>query len=343
MPANLEVRNGTYYWRQTIGGTLHRRSTGYPASGGRRAMELAQRKAAQFETEARAGKDGFQPKAIPTFGEWAEKFVEAYYPGKYTETLLLRRPVACWADLRLNEVTRSDVELFFRTRQADGARGGTLERERVLLKRLFRAAVDDGLLKTNPMQGLRAFKTTPKTRVMSRDEEARIREALSPSWNRFLTVALHTGLRLSELLGARPCDLREGGTWLWVRPECNKTRTGRLVPLRPEAREALAEQGKLTTGHMHRTVTSAIEMPYWPLTVAAPKVTMKRVCRRLKIEPSISVHDLRRTFGTRCAEGGMLLSHLQKIMGHHSPTITAKFYVHLEQKSIAEAINEVTL
>ena len=336
MPANLETRNGTLYWRQTIGGQLHRRSTGYPASGGRRAVELALRKARQFELEVREGKDGFAKKDVPYFGAWASRFLNAYYPGKYTEDVLLRRPITRWAGTKLDAVTRSDIETFFRERQAADAKGGTLERERILLKRLFRAAVDDGLIAKNPMLGLKAFKTTPRTRVMTRDEEAHLREVLSPSWNRFLTVALTTGLRLSELLGLRPCDVfeRDGQHWLRVRPETNKTKTGREVPLRAETVDALTAQA------------IGLREPswcYWPLTRQSAWVTLKRACKSRGITPTISVHDLRRTFGTRAAEGGMLLSHLQKIMGHKSPLVTAKYYVHLEQKSIADALNEVTL
>lgn len=332
MPANIENRNGVLYFRAVINGTLHRKSTGFRADGGRRALELAKRRASEMETEIRAGNAGFVKKPVPTFDAWALTFLAAYYPDKYTEALCLRRPMARWKTTPLDALTGTDVELFFRERQAAGAKGGTLERERVLLKRLFHVAVKDGVLVQNPMEELRAFKTKARTRVMTRDEETRLRAILKPEWQRFLTVALNTGLRLGELLGVRPCDLREDGTWLRVRPECNKTRTERLVPLRTEAREALAAQGAADD-----------ESPYWPTHVGTPKMMMKRACVRLNIRPLISVHDLRRTFGTRCAEAGMYPRKLQKILGHANIETTMKYYVHEERKSLADALNEVTL
>lgn len=54
-------------------------------------------------------------------------------------------------------------------------------------------------------------------------------------------------------------------------------------------------------------------------------------------------HDLRRTFGTRCAEAGMYPAVLQKIMGHTSIDMTMRYYVHLEQASLITAMQEVTL
>lgn len=205
----------------------------------------------------------------------------------------------------------------------------------MLLKRCFRAAVDDGLLEKNPMAGIRAFKTKPKTRVMSHGEEIAIRAELLPSWQRWLTVALSTGLRLGELMGLTPSDLRENGTWIWVRPELNKTRTGRLVPLREEARTALAAQAEW------RGCT--LTLPYWGQCKGAAYIMLKRACERLKIEPSIGVHDLRRTFATRCAAAKMYPKHLQLILGHRDISTTMRYYVHEERQSLLDAMTEVKL
>lgn len=342
MPANLEQRGETWYFRGKIAGKVHRISTGFKV-GTKRSADLAQRRALEIATEIRAEARGYVKKECPTFTTWAAQFLRAYYPHtdgtRNTEASFMRRPAAKWGDRRLNTITRTDVEMFFRERESAGAKGGTLERERVVLKRCFRAALDDGLIDKNPMTGLKAFKTKPKTRVMSKDEEARIREAILPAWQRFLTVALATGLRLSELMGLRPDDLRENGTWLWVRPELNKTRTGRLVPLREEARTALAEQAAWRQGDGEADPTR----PYWGQCKGAAYISIKRACDRLKITPHIGIHDLRRTFATRMAAAKVYPKHLQLILGHRDISTTMKYYVHEERQSLADAMTEVKL
>lgn len=337
MPANLEIRGNKYYFRAKIAGKVHRVATGFSV-GTPRGLQLALRRAREIETEIRAEARGYVKKEIPTFTTWAAQFLRAYYPGTEdtynTEASLMRRPAVKWGDTRLNQITRTDVEMFFRERQAAGAKGGTLERERILLKKCFAAAVDDGLIAKSPMLGLKAFKTKPKTRVMSKDEEARLREFMAPSWQRWLTVALSTGLRLSELMGLCPADLRENGAWLWVRPELNKTRTGRLVPLREEARTALAEQIAFRGDE---------SLPYWGSCKGAAQMMLRRACEKLKIEPRIGVHDLRRTFATRCAAAKMYPKHLMLILGHKDISTTMRYYVHEEQQSLLDAMAEVKL
>jgi integrase len=334
MPANLEQRGGMWIWRAKIKGQRYRRSTGFTVKGGKRSLELAQRAASEFETQVRAELRGYITQVTPTFKAWALQFLEAYYPDRPTETRILRRAVARWGDTRLDLLTRTDVELYFREREATGAAAGTRERERVLLKRLFRVATDDGRIPVNPMAEMKTIRTVPRTRVLTREEEVQLREKMPPEWQRWLTVGLLTGMRLSELCGIAPMDLRDEGRAIWVRPELNKVRKGRQIPLRPEAQEALRVQRAYRPGDDH--------VPYWPGNAAA-RAQLQRWSERLGFEPPISPHALRRTFGTRCAEAGMLLSHLQKLMGHYSPLVTARYYIHIEQASLSDALNKVTL
>jgi integrase len=43
----------------------------------------------------------------------------------------------------------------------------------------------------------------------------------------------------------------------------------------------------------------------------------------------------RHTFGTRCAESGMDRHTLAKLMGHSSPRITEKYYIHVTEPHIS--------
>jgi len=124
----------------------------------------------------------------------------------------MRRPLRRWSGWPLDTILQSDIREFLNAWQAEGAKPGTLERGRVLLAGLFRAALHDKKIADNPMAHIGAIKTTPRDRVLSREHEALLRGLVVPQWERFLTVASTTGLRRGELLGLRPVDRRENGT-----------------------------------------------------------------------------------------------------------------------------------
>lgn len=56
--------------------------------------------------------------------------------------------------------------------------------------------------------------------------------------------------------------------------------------------------------------------------------TMKRVCMRAGIE-YYGLHSLRHTFASRCFQKGIPVEIVSKILGHSSPTITTKVYIHI--------------
>ena len=53
------------------------------------------------------------------------------------------------------------------------------------------------------------------------------------------------------------------------------------------------------------------------------------------------MHDLRRTFATRCAEAGMPIKRLAAILGHSSVAVTEKHYAHVQDEDSAQAIEKI--
>lgn len=56
--------------------------------------------------------------------------------------------------------------------------------------------------------------------------------------------------------------------------------------------------------------------------------TMKRVCNRAGIN-YYGLHSLRHTFASRCFQKGIAVEVVSKILGHASPSITTKIYIHI--------------
>lgn len=56
--------------------------------------------------------------------------------------------------------------------------------------------------------------------------------------------------------------------------------------------------------------------------------TLKRVCKRADIE-YYGLHSLRHTFASRCFQKGIPVEVVSKILGHASPSITTRIYIHI--------------
>lgn len=61
----------------------------------------------------------------------------------------------------------------------------------------------------------------------------------------------------------------------------------------------------------------------------------QRAVTAAKIAPT-TVHDLRHTFGVHCAQAGVPLPRLQKLLGHASPTMTMRYMKHAPEAYFAE-------
>lgn len=100
----------------------------------------------------------------------------------------------------LGEITRADVEAYQAARREAGAAAGTVNRERSVLSHLFTKAITWGQAKANPVTGTeREQEPAERPRPLTHAEEARLVAVLPAHYRPFVTLALHTGLRLGEL------------------------------------------------------------------------------------------------------------------------------------------------
>jgi integrase len=335
---NLYVRgSGIYWWREMIDGTLYRRSTKHTD------YKLAKAKAREFASAVRDGKD--KKVAMPTFGAWVIDYLEtraADLKGAVKRDPGLLRPAMkalyrggpkTWSDTPLDSIKRSDCERLLVQMNARGETFGTVWLRCIRIKKMFRLAIDDGLLKpgANPWAGIKLPKPAVRLRVLTRGEEEILKTKLSPTWSRFVTVAVGTGLSRGEMLRITPAHRRGGA--LHIPALMVKKRPARIIPLRPEVAKALDEQ---TPADPKKRYWACGHEDY-------PTKLLHDMVVSLGWE-NLTVHDLRRTFGTRCAEAGMPLMHLQVLMGHAKGSkITQEHYCHLQDVNVRDALLKLDL
>lgn len=243
----------------------------------------------------------------------------------------------------------------------------TIQLTRITMYILFDSAVENGLLTKNPVS--KAVKCTngrePKPeRVLTVDEQKTFLEAVKgkSNYNQYAFI-LQTGLRVGELAAlkwsdidfkkeliyiARTIDYRTG-KWEIRTP---KSKSGiRNIPLTKELVCILKNQREkvrmldIVPIEFHDFVF--LSKNGNPIKNSTYNKDLQRICKKAGIE-HFSMHTLRHTFATRCAEAGMNPKTLQAILGHANISTTMDIYVHAtednksaEMKNIAPLIKIV--
>jgi site-specific recombinase XerD len=107
----------------------------------------------------------------------------------------------------LGKITRADIERYQGERlSSPGQRKAkiakaTVNREVAAIKHLFSKAVEWKVLDGNPAAGIKLFKETGRRlRYLTPDECQQLLDACLPTMKQVVTLALHTGMRKSEIL-----------------------------------------------------------------------------------------------------------------------------------------------
>lgn len=141
---------------------------------------------------------------------------------------------------------------------------------------------------------------------------------------------LYSGMRLSELLGAKKENIKDGFITLVQAKNQSSIRT---IPIHPKTQHIIDHylEGKTQTLFYDRYIPVA---PSRFHSVCIPKLEKLLGVRHLS-------HDARHTFITRAHELGIDELTVKKIVGHAPESITARVYTHISNAELAEAIKRI--
>ena len=224
-----------------------------------------------------------------------------------------------------------------------------------LMRQLFKSAHRQGLTVSNPA----LLVPTPKKQgvkeadPLDASEAQQFLAAIDDTRDRALfTLALHTGMRLGEILGllwedvgSRSLEVRHSlatvdGSLVLQAPKTAKAR--RTVPLSASVREALASHRKeqssqrLASGNWTDPLGKLV-FPRRKGTGEPMQPTDVRYSLRKALDaaglPMIRFHDLRHTCGTLMIEAGVDPSTVSTQLGHSTVGFTLSTYVHPDLSS----------
>ena len=155
------------------------------------------------------------------FNEFAETYLERVVPlmkSIRTERDRVKRWTREFGSRPLGEITWAEVETWRREKMSK-CRPATINRDLSRLRHMLNIAVEWELLEESPMQGMKFLReNNARTRYLSLEECQRLIDScMAPHIRAMVSVALHSGMRLGEILSLRWQDLDFASSFILVR------------------------------------------------------------------------------------------------------------------------------
>ena len=280
---------------------------------------------------------GIKPAArLLTFPALADQYLEQYAKTNKrswkTDKSYIKSMKEHFGDVLLAEISSFQVEGYKAARLKENVKPSTANRCLAILRKMLNLAIEWGYLQEHQKPRFKLFseKDNRKERILTHDEETRLFKASAPHLRPILTVALHTGMRLGEILSLTwaQVDFKKG----LIRVERTKSGLSRLIPINASLYSVLeAFRGQSSGAFLFRNAKT--EKP-----LGSVKTAFKAACRRAGII-GLRFHDLRHTFASRLVENGADLITVKELLGHSSVKITERYtHSQSEQKKSAVAL-----
>ena len=144
-----------------------------------------------------------------------------------------------------------------------------------------------------------------------------------------------SGLRLSEVCGARLENLDVDEGFIRVTGKGNKTR---IVPVGAQALNAVERYVKLERPELVKSKTSSqifLSVRGGPLSPERVRSIVKERAKAAGIDSTMYPHLLRHSFATHLLQNGADLRVIQEMLGH-ADISTTQIYTHVDQKHLRE-------
>lgn len=217
-----------------------------------------------------------------------------------------------------------------------------------VMSSMFEYAFDNHLIANNPCNKLVEAKigedSTKKEALNLNETKKFVDQIKGFSYEYQYLLVLQSGLRIGELIGLKWSDIDFKNKTMTIRRSIRyhsdihdwvignpKSESGcRTIPLTDEAIRILTLQKEKTKNFNVIDIrwkdTVFICKYGTPIKNGTYDSNLVKICKKACIR-NISMHVLRYTFATRCANAGMMPKTLQYIMGHANITTTMNLYV----------------
>lgn len=280
-----------------------------------------------------------------------------------------------FGSMRLTDIRQIDFQRFINEKKHLSK--AFLKKIRFIIKTAFAAAIDNNLIRVNPIENVKLPMSNllPKSiEILTIEEQSRYMKELqygNRTTNLMCLTALHTGMRISEIIGLRwdnvdlidnkitVCEIirsvrvynNDGTYYTESLVSSTKTETSnRIIPITNTLARQLKAYQKECFPSKNNLVFATKNGNHFISAYVRRK--HREVCERAKIRPyfdasgdiqygGITFHGLRHTFATRLIESGIDVKTVSEILGHKNVMITLNTYVHSTEDSKLRAMESL--
>jgi len=310
-----------------------------------------------------------QKEKVPTFKEYAEKWLEGYIKGvrrlstyQRYKIMLVKYGYPAIGKMPLNEIKRATIRELLLNLNKKGLSKSTISLMRDVLSGPLSFALDEELIPFNPITGLL------KALHIERDKREHIDPLTHENVSLFLKIctehfreyypfflcAFRTGMRMGELLALRWGDIDWTGRFIEVRRSyklgrMTPTKTGKMrrVDMSDQLFQTLRslfvqrKEEALSSG-TGEIVEVIFHRNGEPMEQNFIRRVFKRVLSKAGLR-EIRFHDIRHTYASLLLSEAASPVYVKEQLGHSSIQMTVDIYGHLIPSSNRAFVNRLDL
>ena len=241
-------------------------------------------------------------------------------------------------DIAFSDITEEFGESFKLYLKTIGERrAGYINKCITWLNRLIYIAIDQEVLRSNPLEEVRyEKKEPPKHKHISKDDFKRLLETPMPEERlelvrRAFIFSTLTGLAYVDIYGLYPHHIQKTSEGrLYIRKRRVKTNVEAFIPLHPIAEQILM---------LYNTTDES--SPVFPLPVR-DKIwyEINQIGTLINLKENLSYHQSRHSFGTLLLSAGVSIESVAKMMGHANIN-TTQVYAQITEQKISEDMDKL--
>jgi len=328
---------------------------------GRCSKTLAEKILTKMEYDIISGNFGLLVIKPIGFADFAPIYLEKIQKTKAPKSCLnergfLKNLTAYFGNKNLASITKEDVENY-RDLRLDKVKSRTVNLELIALSSLLKKAIEMKHLEKLPWNKIPMVKVRDArgTNFLSVEQVNRLKEASSPWLYPFVCLALHSGMRLNEMLWLEwsQIDFERRVIRLQNKPGFTiKNLRPREIPIDDDLYEVLqhhfAFYPRINALKKNAQAYSPRQerQQHWVFChrdgsrLKNFKTSFRNALQRAGIQ-GIRKHDLRHTFASHLTMEGVSLKAIQETLGHKSINITMDIYGHLTPEHIRASVNRL--
>lgn len=282
-----------------------------------------------------------EKKRCLTLKEFSEKWVTSYVevnnkPSeiKNKKTYLRSCLLPFFGKKRLDEISSLDIEEF-KALQLKRLKPKTINGQVGTLAKCLKTAIEWGELEKMPV--IRPLRCDPSEfDYLSEEEAQKLLEASFEPYKTGILLALHTGMRLGELMALSWEKIDFEKKQITIKDNFSAGVLGstkgnkiRYIPMTKDLYDHLLLMSP-KTGFVLKGPDGLRFRP------ECSRTSIHTICDKAKLR-QIGWHKLRHTFASRLAEKGVAVMTIKELMGHSDIRTTMR-YAHLGQHTLRDAI-----